>query len=125
MKTQEIIILKGCKIAKTEVIDGKLIVSYVIDLPDLPESVEDILNRNWYINNDGEVIQLESDDLNNFSTRERAEGMLALGQLIELASYLGATNFNFSMEFGANTSELSERFKEKYADLIEKTKKIL
>jgi hypothetical protein len=122
MKPQEIIIPKGCKIAKTEVIDGKLIVSYEIDLP---ESVEDIPNREFYISSSGDVNELHDNSLNQFSTRERAEGMLALGQLLELASYVGAKHFTWDVEFGENTSELSERFKEKYTELIEKTKKIL
>jgi hypothetical protein len=122
MKT-EIEIPAGCKIAKTEVIDGKLIVTYERDLPD---SVRDIKDRNWFIDHKGGVFESKGfSDINNFSTKERAEAILALGQLIELAAYVGCEDVKIEFQFGIGKAELARDFHKKYADLFEKAKKLL
>ena len=114
----------GCKIAKTEIFDGNLIVTYERDLP---ESVKDIPNRYFYIIN-GKVSSsrskmLQSDD--NFSTPERAEAILALGQLLELAAYVGCKKVNVQFDFGIENADLAKDFKEKYSELFKKAKKLL
>jgi hypothetical protein len=119
MKT-EIEIPARCKIAKTEVIDGKLIVTYERDLP---VSVCDIPDRNWYIDAVGGIIKSKTDDINNFSTKERAEAILALGQLLELAAYVGSIKLDLHWMF--NKRGLVGDFQKKYADLFEKAKKLL
>jgi hypothetical protein len=121
MKT-EIEIPAGCKIAKTEVIDGKLIVTYERDLPD---SVRDIPNREWWVcANSVEKLNIP-DSVSQFSTKERAEAILALGQLLELAAYVGPEDTNFYFEFQSGKDGLPPEFYEKYADLFEKAKKLL
>jgi hypothetical protein len=120
MKT-EIEIPAGCKIAKTEIIDGKLIVTYEFDLPD---SVSDIPNRDWFIDNKGDVFEAKGfSDINNFSTKERAEAILALGQLLELAAYVGGIELDLNFTF--DNQDLLDAFNKKYTDLFEKAKKIL
>lgn len=119
---------KGCKIAKTEIIDGNLIVTYERDLPD---SVKEIPNRNWFIHSCGTVENKKciagksTNYKSNFSTKERAEAILALGQLLELAAYVGCDNVNVEFQFGLGKSGLALEFKEKYSELFEKTKKLL
>jgi hypothetical protein len=108
MKT-EIEIPAGCKIAKTEVIDGKLIVTYERDLPD---SVCNIPNRNY----PGAFKSISI---------ERRNGIVALAQLIELAAYVGCEDTNFYFEFQSRKDGLPPEFYEKYADLFEKAKKLL
>lgn len=111
---------KGCKIAKTEIFDGNLIVTYERYLP---ESVKDIPNRHWYIEAFGNIIETKTTDVNNFSTKERAEAILALGQLLELAAYVGSERCYFGFHFPSE--DLRLEFNKKYAHLIEKTKKLL
>ena len=108
MKT-EIEIPAGCKIAKTEVIDGKLIVTYDRKLPD---SVKDIPNRGWW-------------GVFESTSIERKNGIVALAQLLELAAYVGPEDTNFYFEFQSRKDELPPEFYEKYADLFEKAKKLL
>ena len=97
----------GCKIAKTEIINGNLIVTYERDLPD---SILDLPNVNKSV-------------FIATSTPERAEAILALGQLLELAAYVGIDKYHIS--FGSKDKQLLDEFFEKYAHLIEKTKKLL
>jgi hypothetical protein len=108
MKT-EIEIPARCKIAKTEVIDGKLIVTYERDLP---VSVCDIPDRNY-------------PGAFKSTTIERRNGIVALAQLIELAAYVGCEDTNFYFEFQSRKDGLPPEFYEKYADLFEKAKKLL
>ena len=110
----------GCKIAKTEIIDGNLIVTYERDLPD---SVRGIKDRLWFIDSDGLVEQRYGLEPHQFSTKERAEAILALGQLLELAAYVGGKQFDFNFAF--NDENLGLEFHKKYADLFEKCKKLL
>ena len=105
----EIEIPAGCKIAKTEVIDGKLIVTYERDLP---ESVSDIQNRDYAF-------------VFNSTSRKRGNSIIALAQLIELAAYVGCEDTNFYFEFQSSKDELPPEFYEKYADLFEKAINIL
>ena len=98
----------GCKIAKTEIIDGNLIVTYERDLPD---SVDEI-KRNY-----GCAVWVSSD--------ERAEAILALGQLLELAAYVGCEKVNVQFDFGIENADLAKDFKEKYSELFKKAKKLL
>lgn len=54
-----------------------------------PLSVKDIEGRTWYLNGFGSVCDIAvgdiaSKDINNVSTKERAEAILALTQLLEL-----------------------------------------
>lgn len=54
-----------------------------------PLSVEDIEGRTWYLNGFGSVCyiavgNIAAKDINNVSTKERAEAILALTQLLEL-----------------------------------------
>ena len=104
----EIEIPVGCKIAKTEVIDGKLIVTYERDLP---ESVYDIPNRDYAF-------------VFNSTSRKRGNSIIALAQLIELAAYVGCPNTDFYFEFQSSKDELPPEFYEKYADLFEKARNI-
>jgi hypothetical protein len=118
MKT-EIEIPAGCKIAKTEVIDGKLIVTYERDLPD---SVRDIKDRNWFIDHKGEVFESKA-DINNFSTKERRANFLKmvlwhLAQLLELAAYVGSEDINFYFEFQSRKDGLPPEFLSKKNTLI-------
>jgi hypothetical protein len=108
MKT-EIEIPAGCKIAKTEVIDGKLIVNYERDLPD---SVCDIPDRNWW-------------GVFKSTTIERRNGIVALAQLLELAAYVGCEDVKIEFQFGIGKAELARDFQKKFADLFEKAKKLL
>lgn len=112
----------GCKIAKTEIIEGNLIVTYERDLP---ESVNDIDNRPWFINSVGIIMQTTNNKVNNFSNIERAEAVLALGQLLELAAYVGCKDFYCGFNFGIEKQDIRVEFEKKYAHLIEKTKKLL
>ena len=112
----------GCKIAKTEIIDGNLIVTYERDLPD---SVNDIDNRPWFINSVGIIMQTTKNKVNNFSNIERAEAILALGQLLELAAYVGCEKFYYTFQFGISKQDLANNFRKKYDDLFEKAKKLL
>ena len=112
----------GCKIAKTEIIDGNLIVTYERDLPD---SVKDIPNRHWYIEAFGNIVETKTTDVNNFSTKERAEAILALGQLLEFAAYVGCKKVNVQFDFGIENADLAKDFKEKYSELFKKAKKLL
>ena len=114
---------EGCKIAKTEIIDGNLIVTYVRYLP---ESVKEIPNRDWYIEGDGSIDSLDRcREINHFSTKERAEAILALGQLLELAAYVGCEKFHYTFQFGISKQDLANDFRKKYDDLFEKAKKLL
>jgi hypothetical protein len=106
MKT-EIEIPDGCKIAKTEIIDGKLIVTYERDFPDSVKDIPDIV----YFH------ALKSTSL------ERASAVRALTQLIELAAYVGCDDFYFNFCF--DNEKLESDFEKKYADLFEKAYKIL
>ena len=99
----------GCKIAKTEIIDGNVIVTYVRDLPD---SVLDLPNVNKSV-------------FIATSTPERAEAILALGQLLELAAYVGCEKVNVEFIFGVGKGSLADDFHKKYSDLFKKTKKLL
>ena len=112
----------GCKIAKTEIIEGNLIVTYERDLP---ESVRGIKDRLWFIDSDGLVEQRYGLEPHQFSTKERAEAILALGQLLELAAYVGCKKVNVQFDFGIENADLAKDFKEKYSDLFEKAKKLL
>ena len=98
----------GCKISKTEIIDGNLIVTYERDLPANAFKIKD---RNFEI----EFMYL--------STKERAEAIFALCQLLELAAYVGGKQFDFNFAF--NDENLGLEFHKKYSDLFEKTKKLL
>ena len=114
---------KGCKIAKTEIIEGNLIVTYERDLP---ESVKDIPNRAYWIHAKGSVEEdYEMLDLFQFSSKERAEAILALGQLLELAAYVGCEKFHYTFQFGLNKQDLANDFRKKYDDLFRKAKKLL
>ena len=112
----------GCKIAKTEIFDGNLIVTYERDLP---ESVFQIKGRLWFIDSDGLVEQRYGLEPHQFSTKERAEAILALGQLLELAAYVGAEKFHYTFQFGFGKQDLANDFRKKYDDLFEKAKKLL
>ena len=113
---------KGQKVSKVEIVNGNVEIVYQRDLP---ESVKDIHKRNWYIDNDGDIQNIPDDTLNNFSTKERAEAVLALGQLLELADYVGCKKFHFSFLFALKDKSLSDAFREKYADLFKKAEKLL
>lgn len=107
MKT-EIEIPNGCKIAKTEIIDGKLIVTYGRELPDSVNDIPDIV----YFH------ALKSTSL------ERASAVRALTQLIELVAYMGCEDMDLYFEFQSGKSQLPPEFYEKYADLFEKARNI-
>lgn len=113
---------KSCKIAKTEIIDGNLIVTYERDLP---ESVRDIPNRTYAVVGNKPFIIYNNFDLDQFSTKERAEAILALGQLLELAAYVGCEKFNYTFQFGLGKQDLANDFRKKYDDLFQKAKKLL
>jgi hypothetical protein len=49
-----------------------------------PQSVKEILNRNYYIQPSGTVRKSICHDVNNVSSEQRAEAFLALMQLVEL-----------------------------------------
>lgn len=108
MKTNTITTPAGCKIAKTEIINGNLIVTYERDLPDSVRGIK----RNY-----GCAVWV--------STDERAEAILALGQLLELAAYVGCEKVNVEFIFGVGKGSLADDFHKKYSDLFKKTKKLL
>lgn len=56
----------------------------------VPESIKFVKDRRWFITGTGHIHRsLDSNCKNHFSTKERAEAMLALGQLIELHTAIG------------------------------------
>ena len=111
----------GCKIAKTEIIDRNLIVTYERDLPD---SVKDIIGRPHWIHANGSIeLDDKEQDLFQFSTKERAEAILALGQLLELAAYVGGIELTLNFEF--DNQDLLSDFNKKHTDLFEKAKNLL
>jgi hypothetical protein len=115
---------KGQKVSHVQIVNGNVEIVYQ---KDLPESVKDIPNRDWFVNSVGNIMQTTfiKDRLNNVSTKERAEAILALGQLLELAAYVGVDGFNFNFVFEVSKQELAKEFKEKYSDLFQKAKKLL
>jgi hypothetical protein len=54
--------------------------------PKYPTNIVQIEDRKWYIDANGDIESTSNsnDDLNNISTKERAEAFLALTQLVEL-----------------------------------------
>ena len=113
----------------------------------LPMSVEEIPNRDWFINSVGSIHKYEnSKSKNHLSTKERAEAFLALMQLVELrdawngdwkADYnngnqskycvmikkgiTGRTAFSLCFKSGA----LRDQFAEQFSELIENAKELL
>jgi hypothetical protein len=107
------------------------------------DSVKDIPGRNWFITAKGNVSDVSSDDLNQMSTKERAEAILALIQLIEIHAAIeqNETDKDFIRIISSNdriissndrkrdvifwfeSIELEEEFKTKHKDLIETVRK--
>jgi hypothetical protein len=63
--------------------NGEIIVKKIA--PKYPINVDEIRNRNWYIDGSGEIDEIEKYyEKTQLSTKERAEAFLALMQLVEL-----------------------------------------
>lgn len=106
----------------------------------LPMSVKEIENRKYYLDGTGKVCELNNQlgDINQVSTKERAEAILALGQLLELRDawngdserheYTTLINFRnsiYSSLLSFKTAELRNQFAEQFKDLIETAKELL
>ena len=103
-----------------------------------PERIEDVKGRNCYIDIDGSIEEeLGWDDENHFSSRETAEGMLALGQLIELHKKTDPqlcdlnSAWHIRLPFNGGwitlrfkTEKARDYFKEQHKELIKKVEMI-
>jgi hypothetical protein len=100
------------------------------------DSVKDIPNRDWFITAKGNVDNVSCDDINQMSTKERAEAILALIQLIEIhaaieqmddvcGSNIQLISFckNRRVHLWFESWELAEEFGSKHKDLIETVRK--
>jgi hypothetical protein len=118
-----------------ELAEAKALLAKVETNSRVVDSVKDIPNRKWYIDSTGEVVDSDSDDLNQMSTEERAEAMLALIQLIEIHAVieqeLNADYYtlivssckNKYIYFYFESEELGDEFESKHKDLIETVRK--
>lgn len=113
----------------------------------LPMSVEEIPNRDWFINSVGSIHKYEnSKSKNHLSTKERAEAFLALMQLVDLrdawngdwkADYNNESQRKFCIMIKKGltlraayplyfkSGELRDQFAEQFKDLIETAKELL
>lgn len=113
----------------------------------LPVSVEEIPNRNFYIDAGGGVREInDCSHINQLSTKERAEAILALMQLVELRdAYNGDWKADYNNESQRKfcimikkgltlragyplyfkSGELRDQFAEQFKDLIEAAKELL
>jgi len=118
-----------------ELAEAKALLAKVETNSRVVDSVKDIPNRKWYIDSTGEVVDSDSDDLNQMSTEERAEAILALIQLIEIHAVieqeLNADYYtlivssckNKYIYFYFESEELGDEFESKHKDLIETVRK--
>jgi len=118
-----------------ELAEAKALLAKVETKSRVVDSVKDIPNRDWFITSGGEVEDVSSDDLNQLSTKERAEAVLALIQLIEIhaaieqelnADYnilIVSSCENKYIHFYFESDELAEEFQSKHKDLIETVRK--
>lgn len=104
----------------------------------VPKSIDDVNGRHWYINGAGRIFHFEwkTATPNHFSTKKRAEAILALGQLIEIHAAIKqdkdteyyffsieSVDKNVVIDFWFETEELGEEFKSIHKQLIETVKK--
>ena len=125
----------------------------VDEFANLPKSVKEIEGRKWYIGTFGQIKEgggVVNKDVNNLSSKERAEAFLALMQLVELRD---AWNNSVDQEWDSDeaayvlvryssmikrgefarytpvlrfkTVELRNRFHEQFRDLIETAKELI
>lgn len=98
----------------------------------LPMSVEEIPNRDFYINSHGTINQLAIEHSNNgLSTKERAQAFLALMQLVELRDAWNGDSERHEYFFANSsvlcfkTAQLRKQFYEQFKDLIDTAKELL
>ena len=121
--------------AEKELAEAKALLAQVETKPRVVDSVVDIPNRIWFLTSGGEVGDDDCDDLNQMSTKERAEAILALIQLIEIHAVieqeLNADYYtlivssckNKYIYFYFESEELGDEFESKHKDLIETVRK--
>ena len=123
--------------AEKELAEAKALLAQQVETNSrVVDSVKDIPNRKWYIDSTGEVVDSDSDDLNQMSTEERAEAMLALIQLIEIHAAIeqevDASSYfieirglcdNRMIDFWFESEELADEFEYKHENLIETVRK--
>ena len=123
--------------AEKELAEAKALLAKVETKSRVVDSVKDIPNRDWYIDATGQIEDSDSDDLNQMSTKERAEAVLALIQLIEIHAAIGQeydagfcsvalisdSNKNRDIRFWFESGELRDEFESKHNDLIETVRK--
>ena len=80
--TQPITVPKGYEVDKEKSTFEKIVFKKIECK--YPKSVKDIRNRGWYIDSIGGVHNSDYKDINHVSKKEKAKGLLALTQLIEL-----------------------------------------
>ena len=102
----------------------------------VPESIYDVEGRNYFIDHFGIIERCDESTHNHFSTAERAEAMLALGQLREIHAAIKqdkdtkcyffsieSVDKNVVVDFWFETEELGEEFKSIHKELIETVEK--
>lgn len=149
MKTFEVEIPEGHQIDKENSTFEKIVFKKIES--DLPDSVEEIQNRNWFVCSSGSVTMMKDNTINQLSTKERAEAFLALMQLVELRDYVNGdwkadwsdpcqTKYTIRCSFDKiffeyftlnkkvlhfKSDELRDKFYKKYKKLIETAKELL
>jgi len=124
--------------AEKELAEVKALLAQVETKSRVVDSVKDIPNRNWFFFRKGYSIydSNNNDDVDQMSTKERAEAVLALIQLIEIHAAIeqeadvcnacieinGLCN-NRYIGFWFESEELRDEFKSKHKDLIETVRK--
>lgn len=102
----------------------------------VPESIYDVEGRNYFIDHFGIIERCDESTHNHFSTKERAEAMLALGQLVEIYYAINQNHNRFKyyievqskdkvidINFWFETEELREEFRSTHKELIETVEK--
>lgn len=150
MKELKIEVPQGFEIDKEKSTFGKIVFKEIENK--LPMSVEEIPNRNWYIDAIGGIKEIfNCEHINQLSTKERAQAFLALIQLVELRDAYNddweadftdinqmkytiytyhnqintgsASQGNFNLHF--KSEQLRDQFAEQFSELIETAKELL
>lgn len=123
--------------AEKELAEAKALLAQVETKSRVVNSVLNIPNRDWCISVYGEVIKFSPNNFVQMSTKERAEAVRALIQLIEIhaaieqevnvySCYYGIpsdSDRNRYIRFWFESKELRDEFESKHEDLIETVRK--
>lgn len=105
--------------------------------PKMPQRIDDVRGRFWYIGSLGSILKGGGVDDNHFSTEERAKAMLALGRLRELHAAtvsgggdelhehftINSMDGMIEVNFGFESVEQRDEFKHLHGYLIETVRK--